>query len=281
MKIIFVLLNMKIFKKNRTISNLCIFLSIVSIFLSSCGTIIGGSTYYAHIIVPKHPNAEIYLNNERVGTGSVSVEIKRKNANKLQFKIKEEGCMEENKYFTTYSIRGFATAGSILIGSPYFIGLIVDLVTGSLIKPNTAENGIEKEDYKNFSYVLNYTGCAAPIKSVPKVVSKKIEFNEFPTTIFLLNGGNSKGKIIERMAGDSLKLKNSFGSIFIYSNNEIDFIKTDKNGIQNDMVYLKNGQKITGVIIEETPYKNLKIIIENGTEMILKMEEIERVVKVN
>jgi hypothetical protein len=56
--------------------------------------------------------------------------------------------------------------------------------------------------------------------------------NEFPTSIFLLNGGNSKGKIIERMAGDSLKLKNSFGSTFIYSFNEIDFIKTDKNGSQ-------------------------------------------------
>ena len=83
------------------------------------------------------------------------------------------------------------------------------------------------------------------------------------------------------MAGDSLKLKNSFGSTFIYSFNEIDFIKTDKNGQNNDSIFLKNGQSIIGVILEETPKKDLKILVEDGSILTFTFTEIESITKIN
>lgn len=133
--------------------------------------------------------------------------------------------------------------------------------------------------------MLNYSVCNSNLEIKPEpeqIVTAPLpnkNVNEFPTTIFLLNGGNSKGKIIERMAGDSLKLKNSFGSTFIYSNNEIDFIKTDKNGTPNDIVYLKNKQIFNGIIIEETPNKDLKILVETGSTITINMDEIEKISK--
>lgn len=270
--------------KLTSIKNL-VFVYIILSVVTSCGTIVGGSNYYANIIVPKHPNAEIYLNNRLIGNGNAFVSVKRKDADKLTFIIKEQGCNDETKYFTTKSLRGFAIAGSIIFSLPYLAYVIVDLATGAFYKPDINENGVEKEDYKNFTYVLNYSGCNSNLEIKPEpeqIVTAPLpnkNVNEFPTTIFLLNGGNSKGKIIERMAGDSLKLKNSFGSTFIYSNNEIDFIKTDKNGTPNDIVYLKNKQIFNGIIIEETPNKDLKILVETVSTITINMDEIEKISK--
>jgi hypothetical protein len=39
------------------------------ILLSSCATLIGGSNYYAKIIVKDNPNAKIYYNDEFIGMG--------------------------------------------------------------------------------------------------------------------------------------------------------------------------------------------------------------------
>jgi sRNA-binding regulator protein Hfq len=262
-----------------------VFIIIILIAFSGCGTIVGGSNYYANIIVPKHPNAEIYLNNRFIGNGSALISVKRKDADKLIFVVKKQGCNEETKYFTTKSLRWLVSVGSIYWGFFAPVSIIIDLVTGAIYKPNINENGVEKEDYKNFTYVLNYTGCNYNLETKPdQIVTATIpnkSVNEFPTSIFLLNGGNSKGKIIERMAGDSLKLKNSFGSTFIYSFNEIDFIKTDKNGQNNDSVFLKNGQSIIGVILEETPKKDLKILVEDGSILTFTFTEIESITKIN
>ncbi len=46
-----------------------------------------------------------------------------------------------------------------------------------------------------------------------------------------------------------------------------------------DVVYLKNGGKVIGIIIEQVPNVSIKIETLNGSVMVFKMDEIERIVK--
>ena len=47
----------------------------------------------------------------------------------------------------------------------------------------------------------------------------------------------------------------------------------------NDVVYLKNGGKVIGVIVEQIPNVSIKIEMTNGSVMIFKMDEIEKITK--
>ena len=193
-----------------------------SIFMSSCGVIVGGSSYKARISTPTTSDAKIYLNNNLVGVGSAFTTIKRTQADKLDFTVKKEGCQDQTFSYRGRSFRGWALVGTIVgwtgfvSGIPLPWGLVVDLAAGSLWKPNEFEPGIQKIDYKNYQYILNYTGCQG---NDGKNISKPKD-NDFDQ-VFLINGSIIKGYISEEEPNKSLKITDSAGNLFVFKVEEI------------------------------------------------------------
>lgn len=140
-------------------------LVISSMLLSSCGVIIGGSKYYAHVTVENHPKAVISYDGNAKGIGEADFLAPRKDADSFSITVKEPGCDEQVFDFTEKSFRGWTLVGTLVTwtgtigGIPVPWGLIVDGASGSFWKPNVYESGVSKINYKNFHYSLNYTGC--------------------------------------------------------------------------------------------------------------------------
>lgn len=148
----------------------CLAATVVAVLLSNCATIVGGSRYVAHVVVVDRPSATIVVNGEQKGHGSATFLVKRNSADKFSFTVQEQDCAKETYTYTSRTFRGWAFFGSIVgwtgvlsssdgtwIPLPW--GMVVDLATGAVWKPNVLEKGISKEDYKNFRYTINYTGC--------------------------------------------------------------------------------------------------------------------------
>ena len=59
------------------------------------------------------------------------------------------------------------------------------------------------------------------------------------------------------------------------------FVLTDTADAQQlrDVVHLRNGSVVNGVIIEQIPNETLKLQLQDGTVLVLKMAEIDRIVK--
>lgn len=212
----------KTFTKMKIFRNLAIGLTSASLFLMSCSTIIGGSKYNAHIVVQDRPNAKIYHNGEVKGTGSATIPIFRKDANKFTFTVKEDGCEEQQFNYTSRTFRGWAFVGTILSftglieGIPIPWGVVIDLSLGSVWKPNVNEKGITKDDYKNFKYKVNYTSCK---KSEPN--------NSGSDIIYLKNGSIIRGLIIEQIPNTSIKIQTKDGNIFNFKIDEIEKISKE------------------------------------------------------
>lgn len=163
-------------------------LAVTLLLSSGCATIVGGSQYNAYISILDKPAASIYYKGSLVGTGSGTLKIPRKDANKLSFKVTQEGCPEQQFNYTNRGFRGWALVGSFFTftiptptGIPFPIGNIVDFATGAYFKPEKSDPSIRKIDYNNYQYNLNYTLCnteqqrfvPSPINSNPAVVQTK------------------------------------------------------------------------------------------------------------
>lgn len=205
-----------------------------SVLFSSCATICGGSKYKAHIVVNKKPNAKIFYKGEEVGNGKATVLVKRREANRFSFTVKEENCEEENYRFKSRTFRGWAFIGSIFTwtitvnGIPLIpAGLIIDLSNGSLWKPDVYEKNVEKENYKNFRYTVDYNkNCSSANGLLSKPGAIKTDI------IYLRNGKVIKGTIIERAANKSVQIRVEDGDIILYTANEIEKIEqviTERN----------------------------------------------------
>jgi hypothetical protein len=130
----------------KSIKSIFFSITISSLLFTSCATIVGGSKYNAHIVVADNSNAKILYKGEVIGTGNATVKVKRKEANKFEFSVKQDGCNEQNYKYNTRSFRGWAFAGTILgwtgiapSGFPLPWGVITDLATGAVWKPNVME----------------------------------------------------------------------------------------------------------------------------------------------
>ena len=130
--------------------------------LSSCGTIVGGSKYIARVIIPNRPNASITYQGVVLGSGTAVMKVPRSKANAFSVSVKEEGYNEQVFNFTQRTFRGWAFFGTIVGwtglagGIPLPWGVVVDLSTGSLWKPDISEKGVSKMDHKNYIYSLDY-----------------------------------------------------------------------------------------------------------------------------
>lgn len=157
---------------------------LILIFLSpGCAVIVGGSKYNAIVKVEGGESPTIYYKGNKVGTGSAVVKIPRKDADKLVFAVKEDECEEQQFSFTSRKFRGWAFVGSLFTfsiitndGIPIPVGSAVDLALGANWKPNSEEIGIQKLDYKNFQYTLDYSGCKSESKlNLKETVLQKLE----------------------------------------------------------------------------------------------------------
>ena len=126
-----------------------------SILLSSCGVMFGGSKYNANIKVKDHPNAEIYANGEKIGTGEVSTSFKRNQP--LKVEVKQDKCEPKTKNFDNK----FRTGNFILSAISWgLIGIGVDLGTGASYKPDHKNDpAIEKLSDKNYKFTVDYSEC--------------------------------------------------------------------------------------------------------------------------
>lgn len=140
-------------------------LSCLSVVLSSCATLVGGSSYYAQVVVQNRPKATIYYRGKDVGTGRATIKVPRINADKFAFTVKEEDGQEEEFRYHQKRFRGWAfvasllfwnvgtTSGSIIIPA----GAALDLITGAVWKPDQVENGVTQLSHKSFRYTVSYT----------------------------------------------------------------------------------------------------------------------------
>jgi hypothetical protein len=95
-------------------------------FLNSCGVMFGGSRYEGTIVAKDHPNAQIYVDVQKMGNGQVTGLFPRNKA--LNIEMKEDGCATKTQTFNN----AFRTGNFILsLISWGLIGIGVDLGKGS------------------------------------------------------------------------------------------------------------------------------------------------------
>ncbi len=188
--------------------------------LSSCGTIIGGSYYNAHVTVRDRNKAQIVYNGAVRGTKDAFFRVRRREANQFAFTLREEGCPDQTFHYQLRTFRGWAFVGSVLGwtvisgGVPLPWGLATDLITGSLWKPNVTDEIVVKKSYKEFIYPVSYSECTKEddIKeNIPLI-----------DVVYLKNGSIIRGIIIEQIPNVSVKLKTRDGNIFVFKTDEIE-----------------------------------------------------------
>ncbi|MEQ8519618.1 MAG: SHOCT domain-containing protein [Cytophagales bacterium] len=165
---------------------------------SSCATIFGGSKYIAHINVKDQRDAEIIYKKRTIGYGTANQLVPRREADNFTFTVSKEGCISQEYKFESKTFRGWSLVGSIIFwtgivspGIPLPYGVILDGATGAWWKPNVAEPGISKGDYKNFYYTVSYDGCYNPFNASEEVISDEelIKFQKLRELKGLLDQG--------------------------------------------------------------------------------------------
>lgn len=190
-----------------------------SSLLSNCGTIVGGSYYSAHVTVRDRNKAQIVYNGAVRGTKDAYFRVRRSEANKFSFTLREEGCPDQTFHYQLRTFRGWAFVGTVLGwtgisgGVPLPWGLATDLITGALWKPNVVDEIVVKKSYKEFIYPVSYTECTNEDEEKENIPLIDI--------VYLKNGSIIRGIIIEQIPNVSIKLKNKDGSIFVFKTDEI------------------------------------------------------------
>lgn len=133
----------------------------LGMIFTSCATIVNTPNYKAKVVVKNSQNTEIYINNEYHGTDSVSFLWKRKMADKLSIKLKEENYKEQVFNYNTKDFTAWTLLGDIFVfgGVP---GILVDAISGSWYRPDTNVLSVKQLNGNTFLYELIYDKC--PIK---------------------------------------------------------------------------------------------------------------------
>ncbi len=125
------------------------------ITLNSCGVMFGGSQYEGTITAKDHPNAEIIINGEKKGNGTVTGLYPRDKS--LVVEIKEDGCETKTQTFGNTLRTGNLILSAFSWG---LIGLIVDLASGASYKPEHKKNtSVEKIDDKKYNFNIEALDC--------------------------------------------------------------------------------------------------------------------------
>lgn len=127
----------------------------MSLVFNSCGVMFGGSKYNGTIKVKDKPNAEIFVNGQKLGNGQATSLFSRDQP--LVVEVKEEGCPTKTQTFD----KSFRTGNFILsVFSWGLIGLAVDLGTGASYKPaHRSNSAIKKINDKDYEFEVDYSEC--------------------------------------------------------------------------------------------------------------------------
>lgn len=127
----------------------------LALVLNSCGVMFGGSRFNGSITAKDHPNAQIYVNGNNIGTGTAQGSYPRNRP--LVVELRQDGCENKTQTFDNT----FRTGNFILSLLTWGIaGIAIDLGTGAAYKPDHKNNpAVEKQTMKNFSFMVNYEGC--------------------------------------------------------------------------------------------------------------------------
>lgn len=123
--------------------------------ISSCGVMFGGSKYNGTIIAKDHPNAEIFVNGQKMGNGQVTSLFPRDKT--LFVELKQEGCPTKVQNFD----KRFRTGNFILSLLTWGVaGIAIDLGTGASYKPDHVSNpSVKKNSDKDYTFSVDYSEC--------------------------------------------------------------------------------------------------------------------------
>ena len=140
-------------KKTRTL--VFVFAISASMLFSSCGVMFGGSKFSGTIVANGHPKADIYVNNEKIGTGQTTKLFPRNRD--LAVELREEGCAPQTKVFPNKFRTGNFILSILTFG---LVGLGIDLGTGAAYKPDHKNDpNVKKISNKDFEFKMDYTEC--------------------------------------------------------------------------------------------------------------------------
>lgn len=127
----------------------------MSFLFNSCGVMFGGSKYNGTIKVKDKPNAEIFVNGQKLGNGQATSLFSRNQP--LVVEVKQEGCPSKTQTFD----KSFRTGNFILSALSFgLIGIAVDLGTGASYKPaHNSNSAIKKLSDKNYEFEVDYSEC--------------------------------------------------------------------------------------------------------------------------
>jgi len=104
----------------------------------------------------------------------------------------------------------------------------------------------------------------------------------YEEVVYLKNGSIIRGVIIEQVPNETLKIKTRDGSIFVFKIDETEKITKEESNTRanyDDVVYLKNGSIIRGIIIEQVFNEKIKIKTHEGNIFVYMADEIEKFAK--
>ncbi len=131
------------------------FLMLFPFVLSSCGVMFGGSKFSGSIIAKDHPDAQIYVNGNKVGQGT-AVGLYPRNR-PLTVELRQSGCEPKTQTFDNTFRTGNFILSLFMWG---LVGIAIDLGTGASYKPDHRSNpAIQKMSDKNFVFTVEYPDC--------------------------------------------------------------------------------------------------------------------------
>ena len=129
-------------------------------------------------------------------------------------------------------------------------------------------------------------------------VSTQIFGQQLEDVIYLKNGSIIRGIVIEHVPDTHISIQTREGNLFVYEIGQIDRIMKEptskrmesKNtgvvlglslgsGTIVDVIYLKNGSIIRGLILEHVPDTHIKIQTREGNLLVYEIGQIDRIMK--
>lgn len=115
----------------------------------------GGSKFSGSLIAKDHPNAEIYVDGNKLGNGTAIGLFPRNRP--LTVELKQDGCESKTLTFNKTFRTGNFIASILVWG---LVGVAVDLGTGASYKPDHISNpAIERLSDRSYVFTMDYSGC--------------------------------------------------------------------------------------------------------------------------
>jgi hypothetical protein len=120
-----------------------------------------------------------------------------------------------------------------------------------------------------------------PMKQIQKIIGFcKTDKTSYKDVVYLRNGIIIKNCYIENFPSGAINIQKRSGSTSHFEKEEIIKVVMENHDLGSvDVVYLKNGSIIKGIITEQTPNQSLKIQTKDGSIFVYNYSDIEKNLK--